>query len=97
MRQLTPTLFNELKDENKGKFHALLEYVKADDTLYMEFRRNSFTLYYRGGAILTIEENEYENTDGTKEYKYNWKGINKKYLLASKLKHNAVDFEEYIP
>jgi hypothetical protein len=96
MRKLTPTLFDELKKE-KGKFHALLEYVKADDTLDMEFRGNSFTLYYRGGAILTIEENEYENTDGTKEYKYNWKGINKKYLLTSKLKHNAEDFEEYIP
>lgn len=93
MRQLTPTLFNELKKET-GKFHALLEYVKADDTLDMEFRGNSFTLYYRGGALLIVEE----NPDGS----YNWKGITEEYLLKDEYKYvqkhsNVEQFDEYIP
>lgn len=93
MRQLTPTLFNELK-EKTGKFHALLEYVKADDTLDMEFRGNYFTLYYRGGALLIVEE----NSDGS----YNWKGITQEYLLKGKNKYvqkhsNVEQFDEYIP
>lgn len=93
MRKLTPTLFDELKNE-KSKLHALLEYVKADDTLDMEFRGNSFTLYYRGGALLTVEE----MFSGS----YNWNGITGEYLLAGKdryeQKHkDAEQFDEYIP
>lgn len=93
MRQLTPALFDELKNE-KSELHALLEYVKADDTLDMEFRGNSFTLYYRGGALLTVEE----ISSGS----YNWNGITGKYLLAGKdryeQKHkDAEQFDEYIP
>lgn len=91
MRQLTPTLFNTLL---KGKLHALLEYVKADDTLDMEFRGNSFTLYYRGGAILIVEE----KPDGI----YNWNSITEEYLLEGKNRYeqkhkDAEHFEEYIP
>lgn len=93
MRQLTPALFGELKNE-KSELHALLEYVKADDKLDMEFRGNSFTLYYRGGALLTVEE----NPDGS----YNWKGINEEYLLEGKDRYeqkykDAEQFNEYIP
>lgn len=93
VRQLNENLFNELKDE-KSKLHALLEYVKADDTLDMEFRGNSFTLYYRGGALLTVED----NSDGT----YNWKGITEEYLLEGKNRYDqkhkdAEQFDEYIP
>ena len=93
MRQLTERLFKELKNE-KSKLHALLEYVKADDTLDMEFRGNSFTLYYRGGALLIVEE----KSDGT----YNWKGITKEYLLEGKNRYDqkhkdAEQFDEYIP
>lgn len=91
MRQLTPTLFNELKE---GSFKPLLEYVKADDTLDLEFRGNYFTIYYRGGALLSVSE----NPDGT----YNWKGVTKEYLLRGKNKYeqkcrDAECFEEYIP
>ena len=91
MRQLTPTLFNELKE---GSFKPLLEYVKADDTLDLEFRGNYFTIYYRGGALLSVSE----NPDGT----YNWDGVTKEYLLTGKKKyeqkHKDVKcFEEYIP
>lgn len=87
MRQLTPTLFNTLL---KGKLHALLEYVKADDTLDLEFRGNYFTIYYRGGALLSVSE----NPDGT----YSWDGVTKEYLLTYEQKHkDAKCFEEYIP
>lgn len=91
MRRLTTTLFNELKE---GKFQSLLEYVKEDDTLDMEFRGNYFTVYYRGGALLIVEE----TPDGT----YDWKGISEEYLLKGKdkyvPKHSKVEqFDEYIP
>ena len=54
-RCLTETLFNELKE---GTLNGLLEYVKNDDTLDMEFRRDYFTVYYRGGALLSVKEEE---------------------------------------
>lgn len=91
MRQLTTTLFYELKD---GRFQSLLEYVKEDDTLDMEFRGNYFTVYYRGGALLIVEE----TPDGT----YDWKGITEEYLLKGEdkyeQKHSKVEqYDEYIP
>ncbi len=85
MRQLTPTLFDELNDE-KSKLHALLKYVKVDDTLDMEFRGNYFTLYYRGGQILSVEE--------TKPKKYKWKPLDVKYKDGHKRKNNPENFEE---
>jgi hypothetical protein len=32
--------------------------VKKDDTLCMELRGNRVVIYYRGGALYTIEEKE---------------------------------------
>ena len=58
MRKLNDNLFNALKEQN-GKLHPLLEYIQNDDTLDMEFRKDYFTLYYRGGEILTVKENYY--------------------------------------
>ena len=86
MRQLTSTLFNELKT---GQFKTLLEYVKNDDTLDMEFRGNSFTLYYRGGPLLSVSE--------TKSKKYVWNLLDANYNDGQKLKNNPENFEEYIP
>ena len=91
MRQLTESLFNELKS---GQLRPLLEYVKNDDTLDMEFRRNYITIYYRGGEILTVKERRVG--------KYSWKGLTKKYLLKGEKgyipKHtNVKEFGEYIP
>ena len=86
MRQLTETLFNALL---AGKLHALLEYVKNDDTLDMEFRDNSFTVYYRGGALLSVSEK--------KSKKYVWNQLDAKYNDGHKLKNNPENFEEYIP
>ena len=88
MRQLTPTLFNELKN---GSLKPLLEYIKTDDTLDLEFRGNSFTIYYRGGALLSVKDNDDNG-------KYSWTGLNKEYILKYEQKHkNAENFEEYIP
>ena len=91
MRQLTPTLFKGLQE---GSLMPLLKYIKADDTLDLEFRGNSITIYYRGGAILSV----FEKPDG----KYRWKGVTKEYLLRGKNKYeqkcrDAECFEEYIP
>jgi hypothetical protein len=74
MRKLNDNLFNALKEQN-GKLHPLLEYIQNDDTLDMEFRKDYFTLYYRGGEILTVKE----NTVGS----YLWEGLNEEYLLGS--------------
>ena len=92
MRKLTPSLFTKLKGEDgeeKGELHALLEYVQNDDTLDMEFRGNSFTLYYRGGAILSVSE--------TKSKKYVWNPLDAKYNDGHELKNNPENFEDYIP
>lgn len=88
MRQLTNYLFESLK-EIKGELHSLLEYVKADDTLDMEFRGDSITLYYRGGAILTVEVNPDDS--------FEWKELSKEYLLGCDLSHRAKSYEDYIP
>lgn len=91
MRSLTENLFNELKN---GELHSLLEYVQNDDTLDMEFRNNSITIYYRGGNLLSVTESK-KNDDS---YQYTWKGINEDYLKGYKQKHeDAEQFEEYIP
>lgn len=88
MRQLTNYLFESLK-EIKGELHSLLEYVKADDTLDMEFRGDSITLYYRGGAILTVEVNPDDS--------FEWRELSKEYLLGCELSHRAKSYEDYIP
>jgi hypothetical protein len=85
MRRLNENLFKELKT---GKLHSLLEYVQNDDTLDMEFRDNSFSLYYRGGEILKVE-NIGES--------FEWRNLNEEYLHGNKLDCNAEQFEEYLP
>lgn len=91
MRQLTQTLFNDLK---QGSLQSLLKYVREDDTLDLEFRGNSFTIYYRGGKLLKVEE----KGNG----KYTWIGLTEEYILKGKHKYeqkykHAEYFEEYIP
>ena len=88
MRKLNDNLFHALKEQN-GKLHPLLEYIQNDDTLDMEFRKDYFTLYYRGGEILTVKE----NTVGS----YLWEGLNEEYLLGSELNYDAEQFEAYLP
>lgn len=92
MRQLTQTLFNDLK---QGSLQSLLKYVREDDTLDLEFRGNYFTIYYRGGALLSVKDNDDNG-------KYTWEGLTPEYILKGKNKYeqkykNAENFEEYIP
>ena len=87
MRRLNENLFNELISET-GELHSLLDYVQNDDTLDMEFRDNSLTLYYRGGEILKVE-----NIGKS----FEWRNLNEEYLHGDKLDCNAELFEEYLP
>ena len=51
MRALSPYFFGELK---AGTLTPLLDYVKADNTLDLEVRKNYINIYYRGGNILDV-------------------------------------------
>ncbi|MBO7477751.1 MAG: hypothetical protein J6U04_07460 [Salinivirgaceae bacterium] len=87
MRQLTKTLFDELKS---GTLRPLLVYVQNDDTLDMEFRGNALTLYYRGGAILKVIEKSKDC--------YVWEGLVDEYYLGNKLEKYIVEnYEDYLP
>ena len=55
-RSLTPEVFNDLKN---GELTQILEMVKQDSTLNMEFRNDELSIYYRGGKLFKI----YKNTD----------------------------------
>ena len=85
-RQLTNTLFHELKE---GAFRPLLKYVQNDDTLDMELRGNYFTIYYRGGAILSVHE--------TKSGKYEWSALDEQYSESTGLRYKPEQFDFYIP
>lgn len=71
----------------KGSLHPLLEYVQVDDTLNMELRGDKVTIYYRGGALLTIKQDTYNLESLSEEYH---KGI-------SFIKPSLGNIEEYIP
>lgn len=70
-----------------GSLTPLLRYVQLDDTLNMELRGKEVTIYYRGGALLTIHEDSF-NFDGLTE-KYH------KYFAFTK--PDLLNIEEYIP
>lgn len=52
-RTLTNTLFSALSE---GVLKPLLDAVKMDDTLDLEFRGSSVNIYYRGGSLFKISE-----------------------------------------
>ena len=87
MRQLSKNFMKKLN----GEWKNLLEYIKDDDTLDLELRGKEITVYYRGGALLSIKE---EN-DGT----YTWKPLDAEYKKgkASMPTGCIRDFENYIP
>jgi len=51
-RHLNTEIFDALINKD-GMLHELLEWVKRDDTLDMEFRGNRVDVYYRGGVLLS--------------------------------------------
>jgi len=76
-----------IKEFLNGSLHPLLGYIQIDDTLDMELRGNKVTVYYRGGALLTIEQDTYYLNGLTEKYH---KGI-------SFIKPSIGNLEEYIP
>ena len=87
MRKLSENFMKKLQ----GDWKNLLEYIKDDDTLDLELRGKEITVYYRGGSLLSIKE---EN-DGT----FTWKPLDAEYKKgkASMPIGCIRDFENYIP
>ena len=59
-RDISQPFFDDLY---KGKLNPLLELVRSDDTLCLEFRGSKVVIYYRGGALYTINEKTEHNYD----------------------------------
>lgn len=82
--QISNAFLNELKNKSLS---GLLRYIQLDDTLNLELRGDRITIYYRGGALLTIKENS-----------YNFLSLDAKYHIGfSPTIPNINNFEEYIP
>lgn len=76
-----------LKEFKEGSLNCLLKYIQLDDTLNLELRGNRVTLYYRGGAILTVKQDSYK-----------FIGIEKKYHKGLFfMDANICNIDEYIP
>ena len=56
MRGLTKNLIDHLKS---GLIAPMLGLIKLDSTLCLEIRENYINIYYRGGNIIRIEENQW--------------------------------------
>ena len=87
MRRLSENFMKKLN----GEWKNLLEYIKDDDTLDLELRGKEITVYYRGGALLSIKEENDET--------YTWKPLDAEYKKgkASMPTGCIRDFENYIP
>jgi len=83
-RKIKKAFINELLT---GSLKPFLEYVQIDDTLNVELRGDRVMVYYRGGAILTIEQDTYNLEGLVEEYH---KGI----IFISP---SIINVEEYIP
>ena len=67
-RALSEEMFHSFVEEN-GKWHKLLEIVKRDKTLDLEFRGNKACIYYRGGVLFTVtNDGLYFNTEYSRDY-----------------------------
>ena len=83
-RQVKQGFIDELKS---GVLKKILEYVKSDDTLNMELRGNSISIYYRGGILFSIKEDTYE-----------FSGMDKNYHRTIIFPPPSIDeIEDYIP
>ena len=81
-RKITSKFLDELKT---GTLNPLLKYVENDDTLDMGLRGNSIIIYYRGGRILEIKD---EN--------YNLIALDENYLLGKTIKKPSLtELEKY--
>lgn len=87
MRKISEQFKKELLT---GSLHNLLTYVKEDDTLDLELRGSEITVYYRGGALLSIEE---------KEKDFEWKPLDAEYKKSKTImpETSVENIERYIP
>jgi len=51
-----------------GRLNTILKYVREDDTLNLELRGEIITIYYRGGAILSIHQDTYSFESLSEKY-----------------------------
>jgi hypothetical protein len=56
MRSLSDDFLGDLKNEN-GILKNLLDRIKKDSTLDLQFRSNYIDIYYRGGKVLNLTKN----------------------------------------
>lgn len=83
-RKIKDSFINELL---KKSLNPLLRYVQLDDTLNMELRGSHVTLYYRGGAILTVKDDSYK-----------FEPLDNKYLQGKMIINPSIEnIEDYIP
>ena len=83
-RKIKDSFINELL---KKSLNPLLRYVQLDDTLNMELRGSYVTLYYRGGAILTVKDDSYK-----------FEPLDTKYLQGKTIINPCIEnIEDYIP
>ena len=57
-----------LENLKNGALHVIVDYVRVDPYLDLELRGNCVMIYYRGGKILTVYENQ--NLEGLAEEYY---------------------------
>lgn len=76
-----------LKEFEGGSLKELLKYIQLDNTLNLELRGDRVTVYYRGGALLTVLQDTYK-----------FLSLDKKYHKGqSFMKANLCNINEYIP
>ena len=83
-RKIKDSFIDELLNKS---LNPLLRYVQLDDTLNMELRGSHVTLYYRGGAILTVKDDSYK-----------FEPLDNKYLQGKMIINPSIEnIEDYIP
>ncbi len=70
MRKLSESFLNDLKDIG-GLLHPILERVKQDHTLMIAIRDNYINIYYRGGNLLMIKEQDKGSYQSSFDLNYN--------------------------
>ena len=92
-----------MKELTNGKLNHFLKVVQNDDTLMLDLRGQSVTVYYRGGKIFSIKEKSrglggvYEFIPGDKKYRnYDSAPFKEIYLPSIENGIKKQELEEYI-
>lgn len=92
-RAISQKLLNYLKPEKKEESN-ILKIVKHDRTLNIEFRGNRIIVYYRGCAILTVNETGSMKMNEKKYYSHVDKDGKKQYEIEQ-IKPTKENLDEY--